>query len=108
MLEDEFLTPEEWLMDYAQLDAIVKPIIEELDHHYIVSEENVAMEDPYWVIADRRDDAVHMQVERSTVECMSQWLANQVSESLHLLDRDTICVSVTMRESSKSSCTYTM
>jgi 6-pyruvoyl tetrahydropterin synthase/QueD family protein len=95
-----------WVMDYAQLDAVVKPVIEELDHRYIVSKENLAMEDPYYVIAKERGDDVFLPVERSTVESMCVWLHDQIVGALGLLGMPNVEVAVRLKESSRSTATY--
>jgi queuosine biosynthesis protein QueD len=101
------LTLGSWVMDYAQLDAVVKPIVEELDHRYIVSHENLKLLDPYASLAMDRGDAVTMSVDRSTVECMSKWFADEVTAALKFTGADWFLdVAITMRESPKSTCTY--
>lgn len=96
---------ESWIMDYAQLDSIVKPIIDELDHRYIVSQENVAMQCPY-VAAGRHEDMVLLGVPRSTAEVLAMWLTEQVVQALQMLDARENMVRVTVQETPKSGATY--
>ena len=100
------LPVEGWIMDYAQLDALVKPVIEELDHRYIVSDENAAMLCPYVPIAYERGDAARVPIERSTAELLSEWLRGEVYSALKLMDLTDASVTVQVRESEKSGATY--
>jgi len=94
-------------MDYAQMDAIIKPIVEELDHRYIVSSENLRAKCPYAELALEREEAVRIRVERSTVENMSEWFFMEIRNALVLLDLTDMKVRIDIRESLKSTCTYT-
>jgi 6-pyruvoyltetrahydropterin/6-carboxytetrahydropterin synthase len=78
------LLVEGMVIDYAQLDRIVKPIVEEMDHRYLVSMDNVNAADPYYLInAQRRengepDDMFLMDIQQSTAELIAGWLYEQV------------------------------
>ncbi len=101
----DHLPKEKWLMDYAQVDAAFKPIINELDHRYIASHENVGVDDPYYLMAKDRNECVELDIARSTAECIAKWLHEQFCNTLELMGL-VYNVRVVVRESSKSSATY--
>jgi 6-pyruvoyltetrahydropterin/6-carboxytetrahydropterin synthase len=100
------LPKEEWVLDYAQLDAIVKPMIDEMDHRYIVTIENMDAKDEYTRVALEKEDACALPIARSTVECMSQFLANEIDSTLELMGLVDMAVAVSMAESARSQCVY--
>jgi 6-pyruvoyltetrahydropterin/6-carboxytetrahydropterin synthase len=100
------LDADEWVMDYAQMDVVVKPIINELDHRYIVSRENDLMGCPYAPIALQRGDAVKMDIQRSTAESIAKWLADEIRRSLELIGYNDLHVKVDVGESPKSTALY--
>jgi 6-pyruvoyl-tetrahydropterin synthase len=51
----------------------MQPILERLDHRYIVSNENIECNDPYIGVAPA-GHVVHLPIDRSTAECISQWM----------------------------------
>jgi len=72
------------VIDYEKLDRLVKPIIDELDHRYLVSLDNIAADDPYYLVnLERRtanvpDDMFLLEVQQSTAELIASWLYDQV------------------------------
>lgn len=96
-----------WVMDYAQVDAVVKPLLEELDHRYVASEENVLADCPYLAIAVAQQHVVMLPIKRSTAECLCEWLADEICAAIRLMNLDQINVSVQVNESPKSTAKYT-
>lgn len=86
-----------WIMDYAELDAIVKPIIQELDHKFIASTENLSDIDP------NQDDYVVLPIPRSTAECLAKYLVDKLSVRITI---GRIAIAVTVSETPRSSATY--
>lgn len=66
------------VIDFGKLDDVVKPLIEALDHRYLVSNENVARHCPYYLAARREADfhvdVVRLDFERSTAEHIAEHL----------------------------------
>jgi len=61
------------VVDYGLMDHIVKPVIDEFDHRFIVSHENRDSNCVYTLEALRNKDAVDLPAERSTAECLSKY-----------------------------------
>jgi queuosine biosynthesis protein QueD len=99
---------DEWIMDYAQLDSMVKPVLEELDHRYIVSAENVNAGCVYYAAAqDAKDEsAVRISVERSTAEALCFWFYQQVHGAFLATGMLGYWIGITLRETPKSSATF--
>lgn len=68
------------VLDYGILDSIVKPIIETLDHRYLVSDSNLMNRDLYALISlqDGRQDGVRLPIEFSTAECLAKYLFHEI------------------------------
>ncbi|GAA2961397.1 6-carboxytetrahydropterin synthase QueD [Actinokineospora diospyrosa] len=67
-----------WVMDFGDLKAVVKPVIEELDHYYL--NEIPGLENP-------------------TSEVLAEWLWARLAGDLPLSE-------ITVRETCTSGCTY--
>lgn len=77
------------VIDFGDINKIVKPYIEMLDHRYIVSIENRVRECPYQYIApksQRLDDLAHLDIARSTAELLAKWFADHVSEAIPTME----------------------
>jgi 6-pyruvoyl tetrahydropterin synthase/QueD family protein len=83
VIERDRLTSEGMVLDFKDLDALVAPIFDTFDHRYLVSEENVAADDPYYANA-REGDARLVPLTRSTAECMALYFAMLITDALHL------------------------
>jgi len=96
------------LIDYGELDKIVKPIVDSIDHRYIVSRSNHNALDPYAVVAQARGDAFLLDAPASTAEFLARFLWHEVFTDL----RATIygCARnelvITVNETPKSTATY--
>lgn len=71
--------PEGWVMDFAELKAVVKPIIDELDHYYL--NEVPGLENP-------------------TSEVLARWLWARIAPHLSMLSE------IGVRETCTSGCVY--
>lgn len=91
------------VMDYANLDTIVKPLIDQFDHRYIVSRKNVEAGDPYADIAAIRGDTVAPDIDHSTAECLSQWFARAIAHKMTLVNVYSVWVDVQETDRSHAS-----
>lgn len=94
------------VLDYAELDRIVKPILEELDHRYMISETNANADDPYLLTAVGRGDAVLLHILATTAECLCKYIAEQVIDSVGFRHLQSYRVGVKVWETSKSCAEY--
>ena len=65
------LSPNGMILDYHDLDEIVKPIVALLDHRYLVSDANARAGDVYYKAVPR--DCYLMDVEQTTAELIAGW-----------------------------------
>lgn len=74
------LTPREgWVMDFAEIKQVVKPIIDQLDHYYL--NDIAGLENP-------------------TSEILAQWIWDRLVPSLPMLSK------IVVRETCTSGCIY--
>lgn len=102
------------LMDYGDLDKLVKPLIDAMDHRYLVSQANIQAQDPYAYVAENQGHAFLLNTAHSTAECLSQSLCHQIHAML--ISQWSIAnplssqfgTSVEVKETPKSSAVYSM
>ena len=96
------------ILDYADLDKTVKPLIEAMDHRSLVSVSNYTAGDLYAAAAIYKGQAYVLWVEASTAECLAKMLALAVREGLteHRPEATVTTVIVTVQETPKSKATY--
>jgi 6-pyruvoyltetrahydropterin/6-carboxytetrahydropterin synthase len=94
------------VMDYNDMDAVFKPIVDAFDHRYIVSRENRGYTDPYAELALRNGHAIDLPMVRSTAECLAEHLFEMCSAALARTDTGAQMYSVTVIEAPKSTATY--
>jgi 6-pyruvoyl tetrahydropterin synthase/QueD family protein len=92
------------VIDYARLDDVVKPILDAMDHRYLVSQANVAANDPYARIAMDRKDAYVLGMRESTAELIAQLIRVRLEQYFN--DENGYGVVVTVSETLKSTATY--
>jgi len=99
------------LLDYGDLDKIVKPFIEALDHRYIVSNQNESGGDEYGPIAVKRGDAARLNIEASTAELLAKWFFTLCRHDLLSKYPGTwyegFRMAIEVQETDKSFATYT-
>lgn len=97
------------VLDFGQLDRVVKPIVDELDHMYLISESNRANDCPYALIARNQGHARDLNVEHTTAECLSQYLCEEIQGFLDNIDAtaNQFKVQVWIWETKKSAATHT-
>ncbi len=72
-----------WIMDFGDMDKVVKPVIDSLDHRYIVSDQNRSHNNAYAELAIEKGDAVVvLGLEVSTAECIAKWLHTVLSRAM--------------------------
>lgn len=89
------------LLDFGDLDEVVKPLVERLDHHFIASENSRGCKESLTAIPG---DVVFIDVERTTSELLARWLWDQIVPKLSSRIRS---LEVTVKETPKSTVTYT-
>ncbi len=96
-----------WIMDFGDLDKlVVKPVIDQMDHMYLLSGENIDTMNPIALAAASLGQAYTLTARRSTAEMMSEMLAKRFFVDLSKFVEVTN-VSVTIQETSRSSATST-
>ena len=92
------------IMDYADLDKEVKPIIDAMDHRYLISHDNIKRGDPYAELAMRLGHEYVLLCDYSTAEQLSMMLHNTIWVRI---SRPPQMLLVEVIEAPKSSATYT-
>jgi 6-pyruvoyltetrahydropterin/6-carboxytetrahydropterin synthase len=91
-----------WIMDYGDLDKVVKPVIKNMDHKYLLSEENGMQDDPYMPIVLEREEGYFIHDVASTAECIARCIYEEIRPQIPS-DLD---IAVTIWETPKSSARY--
>jgi 6-pyruvoyltetrahydropterin/6-carboxytetrahydropterin synthase len=97
------------VFDYNLLDAAVKPVVDELDHKYIVSISNITGGCPYYAVAKERGDAVAPGIFTSTAENIAEYLAHEIQSFMkkrNVWRANLWSMTVTVKETPKSDATY--
>lgn len=94
------------VLDYGVMDEIFKPIIDRLDHRYMISDDNACSgTDPYASAAMAADHGVMLNIPFSTAECLAYSFHNQIMRELvergYRLD-----VKIQVDETPKSTAVY--
>lgn len=69
------------VLDYGLLKQWISPLFDELDHKYIVSQQNIAASDPYYMAAinsGRGEDIEVLDIPFSTAECLSKYFTQMI------------------------------
>ncbi len=73
------------VLDFGDLDRVVKPLVDELDHRYIVSASNLAGGDPYYKAAIDCGDVIELDIAATTAECLAEYFHGQIRMLLPLI-----------------------
>ena len=107
-VKGEILPTSGMLIDYGELDKIVKPIVDEMDHRYIVSHSNREAGDDYAMLAQNKGDIFHLDAPASTGEYLAAYFWKRILdalwESAYVITRQDLIVMVA--ETPKSTATY--
>lgn len=90
------------VMDFGVLDMYVKPVIEAMDHRYLVSESNQIAKNPQAAIAIEKDQAYVLFASHSTAERIAEHIAYKVYNQMPVKFN----VRVMVRETPKSTATF--
>ena len=75
-----------FVIDFGILKPIIKKVVDSLDHKYMVSDNNMAVGDPYYMAAcdaDREEqDTVLLIIRETSAELLACWFKNAVQQSL--------------------------
>lgn len=97
------------IMDFADVKEIVNPLVDLLDHRYIIGTNNRVHNCPYIRAATgskgRSDDLVSIAVTCTTAEEMSEWFAEKIAERLPAIIKH---LEVTLWETPKSKASYSL
>jgi 6-pyruvoyl tetrahydropterin synthase/QueD family protein len=104
---ERILPSDGMLLDYGIIKEIAKPLIDAMDHRYIVSISNMNARDPYALMALAKDEAYELGELASTAEFIAKSLSEQIEEALEkrFPDND-FEISVEVQETPKTSACY--
>ena len=91
-------------MDFNDIDALVKPVVEFLDHRYIASSESI-QNSPYFSVAPPDDIASIPEIQRSTAEELCQWIFDRIQATMSqvLAGGSIVLYSVSLRETVRNT-----
>jgi 6-pyruvoyltetrahydropterin/6-carboxytetrahydropterin synthase len=96
------------LVDYGAMKQIVQPLIDAMDHRYIVSISNMHERDPYALLAMAKGDAFELGQLASTAELIAHHLHDRIMEALETAfpgDTD-LEVAVEVQETTKTAASF--
>jgi 6-pyruvoyltetrahydropterin/6-carboxytetrahydropterin synthase len=88
------------ILDYADLDRVVKPIINQCDHRYLVSQSNEEANDPYATMAFARNEAFALGTQTTTAEELAEFFFYAIATQVEGV------WSVEVQETEKSSAEF--
>ena len=95
--------PIDWVMDFAVLDDIVRPVLDELDHRYIYGRHNEQL-CPYLETAISLGHAKMIPYYETTAENLVRYLEVEIGKTLRQVS-DVVIESLTVHETARSSAT---
>jgi 6-pyruvoyl-tetrahydropterin synthase len=99
-----------WVLDFGELDRYVKPIVEALDHRFILTRAHelpTSMDGPGWVpTGDARKDIVKINAPSSTAEALAEWLCKEIQHEFEQHDVNILVTEVVVWETQRNSATY--
>ncbi len=76
-----------FVLDFAVVKEVIKPIIDQLDHRYLVSRANVDAGDIYYAAAfttvEHKDDCFLMSVQQTSAELLARWFHDAFTDEFH-------------------------
>lgn len=90
------------VIDFAELDRVVGPLIDSMDHRYLIGEEQQLANDPYIAPALEEQHGFTLNVNRTTAEELAHWFLDEINV---MLLPELACVSVEVWETAKNSAT---
>lgn len=102
-IQDSSTGKDGMVLDFGFVDEVVKPIVDAMDHRYLVSAANLIADDIYSAVAIKEEHAYILEAEHSTAECMARYFRDKICVALHWPPRD---VSITVQETPRNEATY--
>jgi len=90
------------VMDFAEMDTFIKPLIDMLDHKCIISKDNYRCRNRVYEALQLANDLAIIEIEHSTAEEISKWLCEMIIQKI-----TNVKVTVTVWENRRSSAMYT-
>ena len=100
------------VIDFNDVGSLIKDIIGDMDHRYLVSEENIKLKDPYVQASERhverKDDLFYTRTNRSTAEELAEMICRSImNELIRLAFYPRVWIEkVVLWETNKSQTTY--
>jgi len=94
------------VLDYGRMDELLKPVIDQYDHRYIASSDNMQRGDPYLETAGKQGHVIYPGIAFSTAECLSQRIAAECGTALRDEFPFYFTLIVDVQESEKSHASY--
>jgi 6-pyruvoyltetrahydropterin/6-carboxytetrahydropterin synthase len=91
------------LIDFGEVKAALKEICEPWDHRYLVSQDNINSEDPYWMYS-KDGHVVELSLDQSTAESLAKLIYDRMST--HLLPWGVHVIQVAVDETPSSRAVY--
>ena len=91
------------ILDFGYVDQVVKPLVDALDHRYLVSNGNLSAGDPYAKIAMDNGDIYMVDMPATTAEYLAAFIHSRVCNKLNWT-RDQC--QVTVRETPRNKASY--
>lgn len=88
------------VLDFSEMDKIIAPLIDSMDHRYLISAECEEVDDVYSKASLEEGHGVKIPVARSTAECMAIWLGTEIH---NLVMPELMCMTVEVWETAKNS-----
>jgi 6-pyruvoyltetrahydropterin/6-carboxytetrahydropterin synthase len=81
-------SPMGFVMDFADAKAIIKPIVDQCDHKYLVSHNNMQAGDHYAAAAREwhPEDIMYMPMHQTSAENMACFFKTEIKEALEMTD----------------------
>jgi len=90
------------ILDFAEMDNIIKPDLDAMDHRYIISNDNLAKNNPIAQLALQQGMGTYLSIEYSTAECIARYLFDWINSQLE----ETDVAWVEVKETPKSVARY--
>lgn len=83
-LEGPLIGPQNWILDFGQMDELVKPIIESLDHRFILTyaEEVNGAKSLWHATNSGHEHLAAIDAPSSSAESLAEWIASRLPKAL--------------------------
>ena len=94
-----------WVLDFGELDKYVKPIVEALDHRFILTNARELVIDS-WTPGEGRRDISKINAPSSTAEALAEWFCKEIQHEFEQHDVNVLVTEVAVWETERNSATY--